>query len=93
VCVCVCVCVCVHMRLSVCAGSQRPENSIKFPEAGVTGGCELPDVDSGPSKEQVGAFNQWAISPVKRLVWKKQVILKGENKGIGYKQYICARLR
>ena len=31
---------------------------IRFPEAGVTGGCELPDVDSGPSKEQVGAFNQ-----------------------------------
>lgn len=36
---------------------KRPEES-GSPGSGVTGGCELPDVDSGPSKEQVGAFNQ-----------------------------------
>ena len=44
-CACACVCVCVCMSAGRCL--WRPEEGIRSPRAGITGGWEQPDVDTG----------------------------------------------
>jgi hypothetical protein len=55
VCACVCVCalVCVHLCIMCaheCRYPWKPEEGIGSPGAGVMGGSEMPDVDSGKPK-------------------------------------------
>jgi hypothetical protein len=42
-----CVYVCVCMSILSHVGKGRPDEDIRFPGAGVTSGCELPEVDAG----------------------------------------------
>lgn len=71
----------------MCRCPQRPEEGVRSPEAGVTGGCGLPKVDAGNRTLDLGksseCFNHWTISLAKHphmyitTVNKRSVFMEG----------------
>lgn len=78
------ICICVWMY-AMCMCWPRPEEDIRFPEAGIMGGCELPDMDAGNHMQvlwksmfhgrAVCTPNCWPISPspcISNFKWPQQ---------------------